>query len=245
MLGRNLTGENFMVDKKPESEAKTPPYVSFKTVKTLIQELDEHGIPARLDRSVLTRFSGTVRTQLMTALRFLGLINDEGIPTDRLAMLVGHYGDGAWPPALRDVLVSAYRPLFQLDLINATPSQFVEKFKASYPGTDAVQDKSRSFFLAAATEAGIPISQRILKGRKPRGTSAARPRKSKQNKPDSSSRKRSERDENGEPTHREPKAPTSHDLLAMLNTNTMTQEQQDAVWLLIKYAKENESKEPK
>ena len=36
--------------------------------------------PSRIDRSVLTRFSGVVGTQLMHALRFLGLIGDRWTP---------------------------------------------------------------------------------------------------------------------------------------------------------------------
>ena len=59
----------------------TPPYTSYRTFKTFIEDLHQHGVPSRIDRSVLTRFSGVVGTQLMRALRFLGLIEEEGRPT--------------------------------------------------------------------------------------------------------------------------------------------------------------------
>ena len=62
----------------------TPPYTSYRTFKTFIEDLHEHGVPSRIDRSVLTRFSGIVGTQLMHALRFLGLVEDDGRPTERL-----------------------------------------------------------------------------------------------------------------------------------------------------------------
>ena len=61
--------------------ARTPPYTSYRTFKTFIEDLRERGVPSRVDRSVLTRFSGVVGTQLMHALRFLGLIEDHGAPT--------------------------------------------------------------------------------------------------------------------------------------------------------------------
>ena len=57
---------------------RTPPYTSYRTFKTFIQDLHEHGVPSRIDRSVLTHFSGVVGTQLMHALRFLGLVEEQG-----------------------------------------------------------------------------------------------------------------------------------------------------------------------
>ena len=74
----------------------TPPYTSYRTFKTFIEDLHEHGVPSRIDRSVLTRFSGVVGTQLMHALRFLGLIEDDGRPT---AAPQGA-GESAWRRAL-------------------------------------------------------------------------------------------------------------------------------------------------
>ena len=50
---------------------------STATFKTFIEDLHEHGVPSRIDRSVLTRFSGIVGTQLMHALRFLSLVEDK------------------------------------------------------------------------------------------------------------------------------------------------------------------------
>ena len=84
----------------------TPPYTSYRTFKTFIEDLHEHGVPSRIDRSVLTRFSGIVGTQLMHALRFLGLIEDDGRPTERLKGLVKAHGDG---PLARDAPGDARR----------------------------------------------------------------------------------------------------------------------------------------
>src|ERR1700733_7919199 len=75
----------------------TPPYTSYRTFKTFIEDLHEHGVPSRIDRSVLTRFSGVVGTQLMHALRFLGLIEDDGRPPPRSPNLRKAHDPGLWP----------------------------------------------------------------------------------------------------------------------------------------------------
>ena len=77
--------------------AGTPPYTSYRTFRTFIDDLREHGVPSRIDRSVLTRFSGVVGSQLMHALRFLGLIEDDGRPTPRLRELVTRMGPRIGP----------------------------------------------------------------------------------------------------------------------------------------------------
>ena len=86
----------------------TPPYTSYRTFKTFIEDLHEHGVPSRIDRSVLTRFSGVVGTQLMHALRFLGLIADHGRPTQRLTELVNAHAAGNWPEKLLELLRQEY-----------------------------------------------------------------------------------------------------------------------------------------
>ena len=113
----------------------TPPYTSYRTFKTFIEDLHEHGVPSRIDRSVLTRFSGVVGTQLMHALRFLGLIEDDGRPTaapqgaGESARRTGH-----WPETLLELLGDEYAPMFAIDLETATPSHFNEAFRTGFSG---------------------------------------------------------------------------------------------------------------
>ena len=151
-----------------------PPYTSYRTFKTFIQDLDEHGVPSRIDRSVLTRFSGVVGAQLMHALRFLGLIEDDGRPTQRLKDLVSAHGAGRWPEKFLELLRQEYAPMFAIDLETATPSHFNEAFRKAFPAADAVVQKCVTFFLYAANDAGVQISARVLKGRKPRSVTPRR-----------------------------------------------------------------------
>jgi hypothetical protein len=152
----------------------TPPYTSYRTFKTFIEDLHEHGVPSRIDRSVLTRFSGVVGTQLMHALRFLGLIEEDGRPTSRLKELVNAHGAGHWPGALLERLRHEYAPMFAIDLETATPSHFNEAFRRAFPAADAVVQKCVTFFLYAANDAGVKVSGRVLKGRKPRSMTPRR-----------------------------------------------------------------------
>ena len=84
-----------------------PPYVSYRTFRNFIDEL-QMGIPARIDRSYWgERYSGSTGTQLMTALRFLGLINGGGVPTTRLRQLVSAAG-AQRPEVLKQIARTAF-----------------------------------------------------------------------------------------------------------------------------------------
>jgi hypothetical protein len=215
----------------------TPPYTSYRTFKTFIEDLHQHGVPSRIDRSVLTRFSGIVGTQLMHALRFLALVEDDGRPTARLKELVKALGTGNWSERLLELLRNQYAPMFAIDLETATPSHFNEAFRKAFPAADAVVQKCVTFFLYAANDAGVKISGRVLKGRKPRSLTPRR----KPAKPALAHSPTREFEAAPSP----PQAPLSpiegktpsEILLTHLDPNEMDDEQQAAVWTLLKYFK--------
>jgi len=214
-----------------------PPYTSYRTFKTFIEDLHEHGVPSRIDRSVLTRFSGVVGTQLLHALRFLGLIEDDGRPTARLKALVNAHATGHWPETLLETLRHEYAPMFAIDLETATPSHFNEAFRRAFPAADAVVQKCVTFFLYAANDAGVKISGRVLKGRKPRSIA---PRK-KPARPAFAAPPIKELEPAPSPPQPPPplienKKP-SELLLMHLDPKEMDEEQQTAVWTLMKYFK--------
>jgi hypothetical protein len=215
----------------------TPPYTSYRTFKTFIEDLHEHGVPSRIDRSVLTRFSGIVGTQLMHALRFLGLIEEDGRPTGRLKELVNAHATGHWPEKLLERLRHEYAPMFAIDLETATPSHFSQAFRKAFPAADAVVQKCVTFFLYAANDAGVKISGRVLKGRKPRSLT---PHK-KLEKPAFAHPPIKEFEAAPSP----PQAPLppiegkkpSEILLTHLDLNEMDDDQQAAIWTLLRYFK--------
>ena len=227
-----------------EPKKTAPAYVSFATFTTCMADLKEHGIPNKIDRSVLTRFSGITGTQLMTAMRFLGLMDQSSKPTNQLAALVKAHGTPEWPKALRPVLEAAYAPIFAINLETATPNEFTAAFARAFPAATAesVIKRCIAFFLPAAQDAGIQISRRILTGRKPRAAGTG-PRRKAPKAPAGAA---------GAPANDHPPPPavnhdasvvtppTAFQLTAMLEPS-MTPEEQTAVWTLIRYARKKEA----
>jgi len=158
-----------------ERPSSIPPYVPYRTFRNFLEILLE-GIPARIDRSVWgERFSGSNGTQLMTGLKALGLVDDQGRPAEDLERLVRLDGDRrreVWAAMLR----RRYAPLFQLDLPRATRAQLRSAFKA-FGTNEAVLARCERFFVQAAQDAGIELSPYILDRRRgPRRQSGPRSR---------------------------------------------------------------------
>ncbi|MBI2965973.1 MAG: DUF5343 domain-containing protein [Chloroflexi bacterium] len=158
-----------------ERASRIPPYVPYRTFRNFLDILKE-GIPARIDRSVWgERFSGSNGTQLMTALKVLGLIDEQGQPGADLERLVRFEGD-ARRDVWRAVLRRRYAPLFSLDLQRATRAQFRDAFRA-FGTNDAVLARCERFFVQAAQDGGVELSPYILDRRRgPRRQPGSRPR---------------------------------------------------------------------
>jgi hypothetical protein len=151
------------------ASARTPPYVAFKTFVTLVDDLKTNGLPPRIDRSVLKRFSGGVGNQLLMGMKSLGLVTSENKPTTWLAGMVK--GDSAdFKVILKEALSYGYPFLRGIDLTTATPGMFADAFKTATGAKEEVLAKCRRFYLQAAVEAGVKIGPRLLEG----GSSPAR-----------------------------------------------------------------------
>ena len=136
-----------------------PPYLSFKTFKNFIDSL-KVGIPMRIDRTVLNSMSGAVRSQLMAALRYLGLVTPHSVTTEKLASLVNSEG-ADFSRALTAILREGYPFLFQdFDLMRATTGQMEEAFRKAGASGETIR-KCVAFFLAAARAASLPLSPHI------------------------------------------------------------------------------------
>src|ERR1035438_10278775 len=96
-----------------------PPYVPYRSFRNFIDSLKQ-GIPARIDRSVMSSMSGALQSQLTTTLRYLMLISPTGQPTNSLPKLVNSEGPER-AKAMREIITNCYPFLFQnFDLKNAT-----------------------------------------------------------------------------------------------------------------------------
>jgi len=141
-----------------------PPYVSYRTFLSFINGLQE-GMPSRIDRSYWgERYSGSTGTQLMTALRFLGLIDSSGVPTARLRQLVSTTGTQRHE-VLKQIARGAFYFITERSLNPevATYAQLEEAFSSTYQMTGDVARKCIKFFISLLSDAGIPLSPYIMK----------------------------------------------------------------------------------
>jgi hypothetical protein len=217
--------------------APSPPYISFPTLRTVLKNFQEHGLPGRIDRSVLTNFSGSVGAQIIPALRFLHLIDVHNHPTEWLKGFMETYGANGWSEDLRHLLEEVYEPLAKIDLQTASPSQFDEAFSKAYPGAENVIRKCKTFYLAAATEAKIPISPYIMRNKKPRsGPTKKRAAKAPNGKPEKSQNNAaSEQRHPSKHQDRDVHRLLSEHVLTILDMKNLTEAEEAAVFTLLKY----------
>jgi hypothetical protein len=139
-----------------------PIYVSYSTFVTLLDWLrDLPTIPSQFDRTFWgDKFGGSTGTQLMSGLRFLGLLKND-VPTDQLDRLARADTDGR-KPLLRDLLTSAYGVPLVEGLARMTP-KMVNEALDGLGTTDATREKARSFFINAAKAADVPMQPGVAK----------------------------------------------------------------------------------
>jgi hypothetical protein len=130
------------------------PYTSFKTLLNWIQRLAESGaVPPRIDRSILPGSEGQ-KTQVFAALRFLGLVAENGDVTPLLTQLVNNEKER--PKIFRGLLAKHYPEATHLGSIHATAKQLEETFEGT---TGDTTRKAVAFYLHAAKFAQHPISK--------------------------------------------------------------------------------------
>ena len=143
----------------------SPPYVSYRTFHNFLDGLQQ-GIPARIDRSYWgDRWSGSTGIQLMAALRFLGLTDNNGMPTPKLRQLASAKS-AQKAELLKQITYEAFGPVLQqgaFDLGEATYSQLEEAFHNTYQLTGDVSRKCIKFFLLLAGDAGVPLSSFVVR----------------------------------------------------------------------------------
>ena len=146
---------------------ETPPYISFNTFKTLLYWLEKEGVPLRIDRSFWKeKFSGANGSKLMGGLRFLGLLDGDK-PTKELEILVSSSLGGERSQIFVNILTKSYRNIPFEELARATPNMIKEWFMV-YPVDVHTLRKATTFFINAAREAQIPMSNSIIKMTKSR-----------------------------------------------------------------------------
>lgn len=137
-------------------------------------------------------FSGSAQTNLLTALRFLGLITETGAPTELLADLVNTPEDGRRGVAER-MLENAYSFVFSnsFDLATSTPKHLNDVFSNAGAKGGSLR-KCVKFFVSLSEYAGLTVSEYIKAGAKrgPKPGGAGKSRKDNAKNRDASSQEK-------------------------------------------------------
>jgi hypothetical protein len=139
------------------STGPVPPYFSFATLLNQVERMEREGTPGRIDRSYLVGMAGGTRNQFKMGLRSLGLIDESDQVTDSLVRFA-KYPEGR-QALLAEILRERFPRLVSLDE-NATRGQLDDRLAEYGLGVDT-RRKAASFYVAAATYAGIPMSPHI------------------------------------------------------------------------------------
>ncbi|GAB7521536.1 hypothetical protein PBS_05200 [Paraburkholderia sp. 2C] len=125
----------------------------------------------RIDKTLMPKASGSQQSGMLSALRFLQLIDDSGRPKDHFKSVALADDDSRKAP-LNKVFRDSYGFLFddpEFDLIHASSGQVTEKFK-TWGISGSTLTKTIAFFLSAAKEYGIPVSPHVKAPTAPKNT---------------------------------------------------------------------------
>jgi hypothetical protein len=138
-----------------ETTAPQLPYVSWGSMKNFLDRLREAGsVPGRIDRGFLGG-SGAYQSQMLHALKFLGLIGGDSRTTDALRALALADDEGR-KPFLAEVVQERYADLLALGT-DATQMELEAVIRDHGLSGDTVR-KAASLFLSAAKYAEVPVS---------------------------------------------------------------------------------------
>lgn len=152
-----------------DNNLSTPAYLSFTTFTSFVKRLNDTAIPPVIDSSVLAFTSGATASQIKTALRFLGLTDDQGHVTKQLRDMVTAQGTDHWAEEWQQVTADAYNEITKdLDLDNATHQQLRDAFRRA-GASGSVLDKAVRFYIATLDAAKLTYSPHF----RARGAAAA------------------------------------------------------------------------
>ncbi|MDA8201340.1 MAG: hypothetical protein M0Z49_00980 [Chloroflexi bacterium] len=143
------------------------PYLAWRTFFNVILQLDEKGLPTRIDRSFLKQRSGLDQGYLIATLKAFKMIADDGTVLDPLKDLVAAR-DGR-QPLVGQLLRAHYPEVFALPL-NATQAELDDVFREVYAQSGATLRKAQTFLLHGASFAGLKLSPYF---KTPRGVQGA------------------------------------------------------------------------
>lgn len=148
--------------KRDAGRGSRPPYVTYATWARVLEDVGERK-PTRMDSSYYRELglSDSTGVTVKAALSFLGLVDGDTIPTERLVELAAAAGDDR-RRLIRQVVEESYDPIVGgIDLEHATMGHLLAAF-AEAGAKGNVGQKCVTFFLALAKDAGMGLSPGLL-----------------------------------------------------------------------------------
>lgn len=140
-----------------------PVYLSFTTFQSAVATLRTHGLPKKIDRTAWDSRSGADQTQILSAFKFLGLIDENESTQESLHRLIQAPGDSDEErKVLSELLRTRYSKVFEHDLKTMTPGQLAEAI-GTYGATGTTKERAVRFFIKAARYCRIPMSPRFVR----------------------------------------------------------------------------------
>lgn len=158
---------------EPNEKKAVPPYVAYKTLINFLDRFKQ-GLPGRVDRGLMGSMSGAAQSQVITALRYLGMISEHGTPTPLMrAYVTGQETERS--EAIQKMLTASYPFIFNsgFDFTTATASQLREAFETGTGASGETVARCIAFLKDAALDAGIEVS-RFITQKKPRTVGSKR-----------------------------------------------------------------------
>ncbi len=160
-----MVQESIEVKHNAENEpgkSPSPPYTSFLTFQNFITWLETEGIPLKFDRSFWgTKYGGSVGMQLISGLRFLGLLKDD-VPQPQLEEIIKTRQTDERNVLLNKMFRDSYLKVDFTTLERATPAMLNDMFKA-YDLDGSTLRKAVSFFINGCKAYNIPLSNSLKK----------------------------------------------------------------------------------
>jgi Family of unknown function (DUF5343) len=149
-------------------QVQSAAYLPFATFLTGLDHLAAIGLTNKIEPSTFVNMNPTNKTQMVSALKFFGLINKESVPQPLLSDLV-HKQDQR-KEIMRGLIEKYYPDIVALDFAKMTPSQLDAALAGKqYNITGGTRKKAKAFLLKAAQFAGFiphPLLTKITRTRR-------------------------------------------------------------------------------
>lgn len=161
---------------------RSAPYVPAATLSNFFDHVRWVSTPKKVDSGLLLDYGmpkGNIGA-LVSALKFFGLVQDNGTPTPAFKMI--QTGGDEFRANLEEIVRRAYADVFsRLDPSRDSREKIRNYFARNY--SPAISNKATILFLDLCKEAGIPVTEEVAPSTKSAQRPAPSPRKQKTSTP--------------------------------------------------------------